>query len=334
MAKPLALPGRSRTAAGALRRVGVELELGGLSFEELSALVVGFTGGQVRQVGRYEHLIAGDPAGDWLVEFDYEYLKRRGREPRDDSNPLQIWDELTEDLLRLGAELIVPLEVVSPPLPMDRLADVDRLIARLRRAGACGTREGIAWAFGLHLNPEMPDTDAGTVLAYLRAFLCLYPWLKQQCELDVLRRLTNYIDPFPDAYVERVLDPGYSPDVATLIEDYVRANPTRNRALDMLPLFAHIDASRVTQRLPDRRIKARPTLHYRLPNSEVDVQGWGVRAAWNDWLQVESLAADAARLAQVGAEYRRFLQRPMGWLLEDWPQRVSQWLENPEHPGR
>ena len=38
-----------------------------------------------------------------------------------------------------------------------------------------------------------------------------------------------------------MLDAGYGPDLGALIDDYLAANPTRNRALDLLPLFAELD---------------------------------------------------------------------------------------------
>ncbi|MCB1684264.1 MAG: amidoligase family protein, partial [Pseudomonadales bacterium] len=66
--------------------------------------------------------------------------------------------------------------------------------------------------------------------------------------------------------------------------------------LDMLPLFSHLDAPRVAARVDDPRIKSRPTLHYRLPNCEIDREGWDLGGDWARWLQVEHLAADPTRL--------------------------------------
>src|SRR5690606_7790725 len=125
----------------------------------------------------YEHRIEGDPNGAWMAELDFAYLKNRGREQRETAGVWAQLDEAAEDLLRVSAEPLVPMEVVSPPLPLDQLHEFDSLVALLRTAGARGTRDGLAFAFGLHLNPELPDTDTATVLAYLRAFLCLFDWL-------------------------------------------------------------------------------------------------------------------------------------------------------------
>ncbi|MEQ8860099.1 MAG: amidoligase family protein [Pseudomonadales bacterium] len=327
---PLPLPPEPRTRDGSLRRIGVELEMKGLDIATMSSLVADHVGGEVEEVSRYEHVIRGDDAGDWQVELDFAYLKQRGRDERAGEGVLAQLDDAAEELIAAGSEALVPMEVVSPPLPMDRLADLERLIAALRDAGARGTRDGLTFAFGTHLNPEMPATDAATVTRYLKAFLCLFDWLRAEARVDLLRRLSPYIDPFPVEYVQRVIDPDYQPDADQLIDDYLRDNPTRNRALDMLPLFAFMDEDRVRSVVDDPRIKARPALHYRLPNCEIDEPGWGVRHIWSDWLQVEHLAADPERLDSACRAYQAFLDRPVGRLVDDWAERVSPWLKDPD----
>ena len=320
------MPPRTKTADGAERRIGVELELIGLSVDEVSSIVARHVGGKKRQTSRYEHFIQGDDAGDWGVEFDYEYLKQKGREDAAEDELLALLDEAAEHALRAGAEAVVPVEVVSPPLPMSRLADVQSLIAKLRSAGARGTGAGISYAFGMQLNPELPALDAETILGYLKAFLCLYDWLKERSAPDLTRRLTRFMAPFPGDYVRKVVDPGYRPDRDTLIDDYLADNPTRNRALDMLPLFLHLDEERVRAVIDDPRVKPRPTLHYRLPNSEIDRESWGIHLAWVDWLQVEALAADHARLDRLCTEYATWLDQPLDHLLGEWTREIESWL--------
>lgn len=322
------LPPRPRRQDGTLRRVGIELEMQGIELPKLAGLVASHFGGTASPLGRYEYQIDGDPAGAWRVELDFEYLKRRGRQAFGDGLLAQL-DEAAEELLATGSQALVPAEVVSPPLPMDRIADTDTLIAELRDAGARGTRDGLVFAFGLHLNPEMPDTEAATVTAYLKAFLCLFDWLRMRARVDLLRRLTPYIDAFPADYVRHVMAPGYQPGIEDLIDDYLQANATRNRALDLLPLFAHLDEPRVRASIDDPRIKPRPALHYRLPNCEIDEPGWGVRQSWQDWLQVECMAADPARLNAACEAYAAFLGNPLERLLESWAEGVEPWLCDP-----
>ncbi|MGL1832451.1 amidoligase family protein [Rhodocyclaceae bacterium SMB388] len=317
-----------KNADGDTRRVGVEMEMSGLALDALAACVADFVGARVETRGRYERVLEGDPAGDWIVELDFDLLKRLGREARKDES---IADELgrsAEDVLAWAAEALVPLEVVSPPLPLHRLDDIERLILRLREAGARGTSDSLINAFGLQFNPELPSTDPALITACLKAFLCLYDWLSTRADIDTSRRATSYVNPFPMGYVRKVIDPDYWPDQATLIDDYLADNPTRNRALDMLPLFKFLDEVRVRRHVQDPLIKARPTFHYRLPDCDIHKPEWGFHLAWNDWVEVERLAADASRLNACCAAYRAFLSRPLDRWLGDWTAELeAAWLD-------
>lgn len=330
------LPPRPRTEAGEIRRIGVEIELSGLTVAEVATLLGEALSADVEVTSPYEHILRGDEAGPWRVELDYAYLKNLGREHADRSaddepsevDPTTLLKDATEGIIRRGAEVLVPVEVVSPPLPMPRLAEVEELLSLLRRAGAKGTGASLSYAFGMQLNPELPALDATTITRYLQAFLCLYDWLLDRSQIDPTRRLTGYSAGFPATYVRRVIDPDYRPTTAALIDDYLADNPTRNRALDLLPLFTHIDEARVRKVVEDPRVKARPTFHYRLPNSEIDDPEWGVHVVWNDWLEVERLAADPPRLQRVCARYLELLERPLGGFLRDWAEEVKPWLED------
>jgi hypothetical protein len=314
------------TAAGRRRRVGVELEFTGLDLDTISTLVAEELGGRVDRTSAYEHRIIGDPRGDWGVELDFTYLKNKGRAPRDPDVPMEVLEEAAEQVLRFGAEQILPFEVVSPPIPMDELAGVEPLVERLRRAGARGTTDGLIYAFGMQLNPEVPDGEPATLTRYLQAFLCLYDWLKDRENVDFTRRLTAFAAPFPRDYVRQVVDPDYAPGLERLIDDYLARNPTRNRPLDLLPLFLHLDAPRVRRTVEDPRVKARPALHYRLPNCEIDRPEWGVHLAWRGWLQVEHLVARPERLRGLCRQYTAHLDRPLAGLLDRWPEQAESWL--------
>ena len=325
------LPPWRTNPEGNLRRVGVELEMNGLDIDRLAAVAANYLDCTVEPTSRYERTLRGDPAGDWVVELDFRLLKNMGREQRMEED---LGDELkssAEDLLKWVADSLVPLEVVSPPLPMDRLGEVNQLIIELREAGAKGTADRVANAFGMQFNPEMPDTDAETICAYLKAFMCLYDWLNARANINMTRKLTSYVDPFPAVYVRQVINPAYRPNLPTLISDYLRDNPTRNRALDMLPLFKHLDPHRVAAHTGDKLIKSRPTLHYRLPDCRIDEPGWGMHLAWNDWLEVEYLAADPTRLEACCRAYSEHLERGVGRLLSRWAEETRRhWLRKAE----
>jgi hypothetical protein len=150
---------------------------------------------------------------------------------------------------------------------------------------------------GVHLNPTVPSSDPSVLRDYIRAFVMLYPWLVKVLHPDLSRRILSFIDPYPAAYGQLVLDPSYAPSLAQLIDDYLEHNPTRNRGLDLLPLFAHLDRERVARAVDDPRISARPTFHFRMPNSQVDEPGFRITDSWRAWLEVERLACDPRRLA-------------------------------------
>lgn len=322
------LPPWSRTDEGRLRRCGVELEFSGLDIDTIARFTQAELGGAIEHLSAYECRVAHTPLGTFIIELDFAYLKKLGRESVAREDGAFDLDRMSEDLLAMAARQVVPFEIVTPPLPLNRLNALEPLIRRLREAGALGTRHALLYAFGMHMNPELPRVDAATILAYLRAFLCLYDWLRRASGVDLSRRLTPYIRPFPRDYVRRVIDEHYAPELERLMDDYLDANPERNRALDLLPLFAHIDHHRVRRAVADPRVKPRPALHYRLPDCDIDQPGWGVLGAWRHWLQVEYLASDDERLARVCRSFADFLDRPVESLFGDWAKACERWLLN------
>ena len=107
-----------------------------------------------------------------------------------------------------------------------------------------------------------------------------------------------------------------------LIDDYLAYNATRNRSLDMLPLFRHIDAARVDDKVWDEKATSRPTYHYRLPNSKVGTPTWSIADDWRAWVRIEEIAANQDALGELKAAW---LARP-AVLVEDlfgWADEVD-----------
>ncbi|MEN3156833.1 amidoligase family protein [Alkalimonas sp. NCh-2] len=313
----------SNNHQGKPRRIGVEIELSGLELNELAELVAKELGLNTEQKGRYDLRLTGDQAGDWVVELDFHLLKELGKTEQDPGSLSQSAEQLLASL----ASQLVPLELVSPPLPFERLKDIEHIIDQLQQQGAKGSSDEFQNAFGLQLNPEIPSKDPAMLLRFLQAFVCLHDWLLQQEQIDVTRRLTSYINPYPKAYQKLILAADYQPDLPQLIDDYLTHNPTRNRALDCLPLFMELDESRVKAAVKDELVKARPTFHYRLPSSEIQLAGWGLHRAWNGWIKVEQLVANPDQLSSCAATYLELLNKPLGKLLQDWPNQLEQqWL--------
>ncbi len=323
----LKMPPWRTNPQGKTRRVGIELEMSALSLDQLSTIVADFLGLQITSDGRYARILHGDEAGDWLVEIDFNLLKKMGRKIHDSDTFEGGLESSVEEVLAWAAEGVVPLEIVSPPLPLDRLPQVEDLIAELRTRGAKGTSDHIIYAFGMQLNPEVPAEDPAIVTAILKAFLCCYDWITDRVAVDLTRRITSYADPFPNDYVLKVTHPDYHPDMRTLIDDYLRYNPTRNRALDMLPLFLHLDEKRVRSVTADELIKARPAFHYRLPNCDIHKPDWGLYLSWNDWVRIEDLAADTDRLNACCKRFQKLQHNPLRRWFGNWRKELdTRWL--------
>lgn len=315
-------PPRERNASGETRSVGLELEIGNLSLEATLAVVQSSLGGEIRAETPTQGAVERTPWGTFRVEFDSKPLKERrylrplelvGVEP-ESAAALAI----EESVLRVASEL-VPIEIVTPPMPWDKLQRLDPLWESLRGAGVEDTRDSIWYAFGLHLNPESPDLTVTTVLHHLRAYLLLEPWLAEAIDVDLSRKIAPYIRAFPPAFRQIVLDPGYEPDWETFVAHYVEHNPTRNRPLDLVPLIVHATGKDLSVAVKEwALVKPRPTFHYRLPNCEIHQPGWTPAVDWNRWLHVERLAASPELLRELGADYTEanddVLVEPRNWV--------------------
>lgn len=310
--KKLLAPPIPLSANGSKRRVGVEIEFAAVAARQGAYLVRKLYGGAVIQIDPHRFDIDGTEFGTFRVELDTQYAHPNERlgeitvEGRWLDGALEFLKSLDGEASELIADFsegFVPCEIVTPPIEWDRLGELDNLFHGLRRLGAEGTDEGVLYAFGLQLNPEVPGTDCGSILDHLRAFLILEDWLRERVGTDLLRRMLPYIDPFPRSYALKVLDPGYAPDMDGLIDDYIEYNPTRNRDLDLLPLFTWIDSGRVRTQLDDIRIKSRPTFHYRLPDTRFTQENWDAVTEWNRWVAVEYLASRKDLLEEASRLY-------------------------------
>ena len=317
MSESYLLPTRCYDRRGQLRRAGFEFEVGNLPVMETASALQGALGGTLDVKSPFEVVLADSRLGRLKIERDAELLKSvRYRSWLEklgvDFSPGGAGHEF-ETNLDSASRNLVPCEVVTAPIPLNRLGVLDELVATMAAMGAEGTQGSPLYAFGMHINPSLPDEDAGTLRRYIQSFLLLGDWITLTSDIDITRRfLTKYIDPYPDDYQALVLDPGYRPDMAGLIGDYMRHNPTRNRALDMLPILAGIDREQVVAGLnPDEQslVSARPAFHYRLPDCKISEEGWSASQAWNQWVCIDNLAADEALLGELITAWLRNRER-------------------------
>jgi hypothetical protein len=215
-----------------------------------------------------------------------------------------------------------------PSLPFTQLQKAEALRLALYENQAKGTKASILYAFAMHINPELPVKDITTVLNHTRAFLLLYPWLLKVCNVDFSRRLTAFINPFPPEYFQLVLDPAYDPDLDQFVSDYNQYNSDRNRPLDLYPVLAWLDQSKIDQLENLGKVKPRPTFHYRLPNSLIDDPEWTIATEWNSWVEVEWLANDPDRLRELSEAYLQADKQSQREFDQLWVNRMEEWITN------
>lgn len=276
---------------GGSRRVGVEIEFGRLDATTAAGAVQRRFGGTIRSDGPHRQSVRGTEFGTFKIELDWDWVNRSGGGDSMLDKAKEMLGDISRDL--------VPTEVVTPPMPAERLAELDVLVHDLVRLGAQGTRGGLFNGFGVHLNPSLnaDDITPEAIRRVLQVYLLESHDLRAAIDVDPIRVLLPFVDPFPSGYLDRVLDPGYAPTFPALIDDYLQFNATRNRELDMLPLFALVDRGRVQSAVSDPLISARPTFHWRLPNADFERAGWSVAGQWSRWLRIERLSLDATGLS-------------------------------------
>jgi len=330
------LPSRHRNPDGAVRRVGFELEFAGLEFRRTTAVLAQALGHPASPLSEAEATVAHPELGTFRIEVDHQVIKSlarkwarwredffseyAGRDPGTE-------DPLAEWLVNLTTE-VVPVEVVCPPIAMDRMNALDPMIDALRGAGALGTSESLLYAFGLHINPELPSLDAAVIGRYLRAYAIAQDWLVDVQNVDLTRRLTPFIDLFGNRYRTRVAAYDDNVTLDTLIGDYLHFNDTRNRALDMLPLFCHLDEARIRAAVDDPRIKPRPTLHYRMPDCRINLPGWSLADSWNIWCAIEALTVDTEMLRDLCEQFLAYGANLINLRRPPWHQTLDKLLRD------
>jgi hypothetical protein len=290
-------PQRRLTSTGGERRVGVEIEFSGVGLHETAQVISELFGGVALSEHRFSYKVENTRLGHFEVDSDASFLTKRKWQKYLDALGVKspVVGDVIEDVVAAFSDEIVPFEITAPPISFSQLPALEELRERLRVAGAKGTHAHFFTAFGLQFNPEMPDFRPETLLGYMRAFFLRYDALLATEDIPLARKVMPFIDPFPEAYVEQVLDRDYKPTLNGFMRDYLEVSPTRNRPLDWLPLFAYLNKDLVYEYPVEKDlIKPRPTLHYRLPSSLIDDPSWTLASEWNKWVEIEDLAEELA----------------------------------------
>lgn len=309
---------------GSPRLVGFELEFSGLSLDQTAETLQSSLSGNLVKKSAAEWTLHVDVLGDFNIELDWHYLKRTAEEnEQKDQNGEWV------DLLAQAATLLVPVEIACPPIPVTDIEALVPMVDALREAGAVGTEESLLAAYGVHINTEIPQLNAETLFSYLRAFSLLQWWLVEAHEVDVTRKMSPYIDLYPEAYLKQLLSRS-QPTIEQIFADYLEHNANRNQALDLLPLLAYIDSDAVRHTVNDPKIKARPAFHYRLPNCHVERLDWSLADSWNTWWVVEQLAHRSNDLDDLSTAFLTAARPVIGVSRNDWVEFIDQWLKDHE----
>lgn len=325
MTRP-AIPPRHRNFEDQPRRVGIEIELAALTARQVADAIADRFGGSVGMLDPHRFRVIGSTLGDFEAELDSRFAHPDAYPTPTNPGEVEWLDgirTLAGQLFGDIGSLVIPSEIVAPPIEVAAIAEIDLLLADLRARGARGTDASVFYAFGVHLNPDIATRDADWILAVLKAEMLLSDTLRWMMMIDSSRDLSGFVTPFPIAYVQRVVDPTYWPSLHAMIDDYIAFNPTRDRELDMLPLFAWLETDRVRRLLPDEKIGARPTFHYRLPNAALERPMWSATREWNRWVLIEQLADDRDMLDALG---RAYLRHDPDEIDVTWAAESAEWL--------
>lgn len=308
------------------RRVGLELEFASIGLERVADIIHSLYGGEVQKNHRYYIEIRNTELGNFRVELDARILQKMAQEDIFETADIDIEEgsfrKSIEDIIDKLAMSVVPVEIVMPPVPFSKLLRLEELRKKLWEEKAEGTKGSFVHAFGMHINIEAPELNINTILKYLRAFLLLYPWLLEKLEIDITRKLTPFVDPFPKKFVLKILDVSYEPSQKEFIADYVKYNPTRNRPLDFLPILAMLDEATVKRKVKGEKNTPRPTFHYRLPNSKIDDPSWTFAKEWNYWVAVEELASEPEMIEKLAQLYIMRKEKTLVSFKKEWVESI------------
>jgi hypothetical protein len=160
-----ATPPETLNHEGKPRHVGVEIEFGSVSTQDAAEKVHALFGGNLEREDQHRCRVRSTGLGDFLIELDSQYVHRV---PGAENDKQEFADRLRSILVNIS-ELVVPNEIVCPPVELDRLPELEALTEALVDIGASGSSASPLYAFGCQLNPEIASAEPGWILAMLRA---------------------------------------------------------------------------------------------------------------------------------------------------------------------
>ncbi|MBT54394.1 MAG: hypothetical protein CMF72_13475 [Mameliella sp.] len=289
---------RPETCAGQPRRCGIEIEFSGMDEKFAAQIIARTLGGQVSRKGPHLHSVEETDIGTVSVELDTRYAK-----PGHQFVPESVLD---------AARVIVPIEIITAPLPPDQWDRVIDLTTALRNAGAKGTNDSLFAGFGIHFNPEITGFDDPFLIRTIIAYGLIEGWLREWRPLNVSRRILPFVDPWPVHFIDALM---LTPQLdLTKVGRLVRSHLSgRNYGLDLLPILHAHDPEGFAVMFGTEASGARPAFHVRLPDCRLDELDWSIADEWDRWWLVEALAADEARFDALCMAWRNGAGHGAGW---------------------
>jgi predicted PurR-regulated permease PerM len=175
--------------------------------------------------------------------------------------------------------------------------------------------------FVLYLGPVMLLVALAVVgfTEFNGAYALLEPWLRDREQVDTTRRMMPFIGAWPQGLISDLANNDYN-SLADLMRMAAAHIQSRNLSLDLLPLFKHAEPDLFAECYDiDDKTAARPTFHFRLPDSRIDEADWSLRQPWQLWRQVELVAANDTLLTALRD----------AWKTHDaaWFERKSVWVK-------
>lgn len=326
------IPPIKTNPSGEERTVGYEFEFTGVEITKAAEMIRNLYGGEIKKISTYEYHVENTEFGRFKLELDAQLLRDKKYEKTLKSIGIDLSTfkniDSVEDKLKNLASSVVPFEIITPPMPLSKMNELYKLIDILREWKAKGTGSSVFYAFGLHLNPEIPDDSPESLLNHLRAYVLLDPWIRKDANINISRRITPYINEYKEDYLKLILNPAYRPTISEMIKDYFEFDNSRNRPLDLLPVFMHLAPDQTAGLLDETLTSGRPTYHYRLPNCSIEDPKWSLADEWNRWVLVEVFADDKKSLHQYSRAYVKMKKDTLVRFENKWIELMERWVSN------
>lgn len=329
---PFRTPPHRFNELGEERKIGFEFEFTGVSMEDVAAIIQNLYGGTLQKISTYVFEVTDSALGTFKLELDAQLLREKKYETYLSKIGIRLAEfknrQSIEDSLKELASSVVPFEIITPPISLSSLTEMNPLLHELRRHQVKGTGSSFLYAFGLHVNPEAPELREKSILNHLRAYVMLDGWIRKDARINISRRLTPFINEYDEKFIHHILQPDYQPGLNELIRDYFAFGNSRNRPLDLLPLFMHINEKLTATLISEEITSSRPTYHYRLPNCSLDDETWTLAEEWNRWVLVETLANDNQAIDQYSRAWLKMKSDTLIGFDQKWIKLMDRWVTN------